>query len=255
MALAELSEDTALKQALLGEGRDFHAENAAAWLNKGVSDVSPRERKLAKTLTFQLTYGAGAKSMSESMGIIQGEASNFIYTFYSSYPQVHAWQLDVLSTLNLTAHDCGDREMGQPMRRSYYTNALTGRKLLFVEQVSKYTNNNKVQFSYTKAKNYPVQSFATGDIVPECLGRLAHRVLTRDKENDILLCSTTHDSVLLDIRKDELGLTIQLLKEALDVRRWMKARFNATLSMSYPIEIEVGHNWKNMVVLKFKNEE
>ena len=56
-------------------------------------------------------------------------------------------------------------------------------------------------FSPTQLKNYPVQGFATGDIVPEVLGRL-RRVLTEKGLSDkVLLVNTVHDSVLFDVDK------------------------------------------------------
>ena len=59
--------------------------------------------------------------------------------------------------------------------------------------------HSKVDFSPTKIKNYPVQGFATGDIVPECTGRMFRAIIAEEHlRNLLLMINTVHDSNLFD---------------------------------------------------------
>ena len=55
-------------------------------------DFTKAQRKLAKTLSFQLQYGAGATGMAKDNGIQKKIAENFIKIYYARYPGVKEWQ-------------------------------------------------------------------------------------------------------------------------------------------------------------------
>ena len=54
---------------------------------------------------------------------------------------------------------------------------------------------------FTQIKNYPVQSFATADIVPICLIYMTR--CWRQTRCRVVSVNTVHDSVVLDIHPDE----------------------------------------------------
>ena len=91
IVLAHLSQDKQLMQDII-DGVDMHTANAAKMLNKSEFKVTASERKLAKRFSFQLQYGAGAKSMAKSNGVGIQFAKDFIEAYYGRYPRVKEWQ-------------------------------------------------------------------------------------------------------------------------------------------------------------------
>ena len=135
--------------------------------------------------------------------------------------------------------------MGLPSGYGEYT-SITGRKYAFRE----YDDFNKgTSFSPTQMKNYPVQGFATGDIVPLVLGKL-YRVLKNDPllSDSCLMINTVHDSVVFDIRDEHLlEYTDKVITETMQAApRYLKERFNIDFDLELPVDGSVGRNWLDM---------
>ena len=64
---------------------------------------------------------------------------------------------------------------------------------------------------FTQIKNYPVQSFATADIVPLVLIMMEDRM--REQNLKSLIVNTVHDSIVIDIHPDEYEKVMGVLKE------------------------------------------
>jgi len=95
----------------------------------------------------------------------------------------------------------------------------------------------------TNVVNYPVQSFATADIVPlACI-----RALRRWGDLRSRLILTVHDSIVVDVHPDELDQVKNVLKDAmLGVKDDLIKRFNYEPVLPFDIEIEAGTNWMTM---------
>ena len=74
------------------DGVDLHRVFAAKIFAKAEADVSIPERKMAKGFSFQLQYGAGAKSIAEHWNVDTAIVKRFIKEYYARYPQVQEWQ-------------------------------------------------------------------------------------------------------------------------------------------------------------------
>jgi DNA polymerase-1 len=99
----------------------------------------------------------------------------------------------------------------------------------------------------TKIKNYPVQSFATADLVPLCLVNLRNEI--KKLGLSALIVNTVHDSVLLDCPKDEVEKVEDILGRVLSTSSIDKMISDFyDISMTVPLEIEhkVGRNWMEM---------
>ena len=68
--------------------------------------------------------------------------------------------------------------------------------------------------------NYPVQGFATADILPCCLVDLEKRL----RPYKSLICNTVHDSIVIDCHPDEEEQVVAILKFSRD--RWVCAPHN-----------------------------
>src|SRR5690606_12526374 len=108
VGLAILSGDPVLKDDILS-GRDMRRQRAADLFSKPVSEVTDDERQLAKRLSFQLQYGAGAASMAAKNGIAKELAELFIFQYYDRYKGVKEWQEHVRQSVEDSRVPTGDR--------------------------------------------------------------------------------------------------------------------------------------------------
>ena len=97
----------------------------------------------------------------------------------------------------------------------------------------------------TSIKNYPVQGFATADLLPIALINL-NKLLTNRKLKSIV-CNTVHDSIVLDVYPNEDEKAIETLKEAmLSISDECYKRYGFKYTMPVGIELKIGNDWLNM---------
>ena len=88
--------------------------------------------------------------------------------------------------------------------------------------------------------NYPVQGFATADVLPCCLVELSKQL----EGLNSLVCNTVHDSIVVDCYPSEEEQVINILKNSmLGVAKELKLRYNLNYDMPIGIEIKKGENW------------
>ena len=262
IALAHLSGDPTMKEDII-EGTDLHTVRAAQMYAKSPHAVTPQERQIAKVFSFQLQYGAGATSMAASCGVGVNIAKKFIASYYERYPEVKAWQEKV-------AEEYGARRM--PSQRVTpkgvtagmgWHHSITGRRYVMYEDDNPYAGQRKwgeaakepaTNFSPTKMKNYPVQGFATGDIVPMVLGEVFEMVMITKWRDRYKLINTVHDSILFDIspaNDEELLQFCTYLKRTMEgAPSLLKKHFNIDFELPLKVDISIGKNWG--VMKKYK---
>ena len=249
-ALAELSGDTVLKRDL-DSGRDLHTINAANWLSKDYSAVTKEERRAAKTISFQLQYGASYKGIAKRNGISPEAAKRFIDRYEDRYNGVAAWQHHVMTQVKRSRVPSSKHSpAGKPLGMGMYSCPVTKRMYTFYEKES--TNGfyaGKVDFYSPEVKNYPVQGFATGDIVPMMVGKLMRQLL---RYKGVRLINTVHDSILVDVHGDHTPESIaRILKGTLEgVPHYLKEDYGYVANNVFPVDVKWGKNWHDMVDIK-----
>ena len=99
---------------------------------------------------------------------------------------------------------------------------------------------------FTQIKNFPVQSFATADIVPISLIYIDKMLGINQMKSCIV--NTVHDSIVIDVHPDEKEKVLRVIHSANDKllnivnRRW-KLDFNVPLLL----EAKIGNNWLDTV--------
>jgi len=134
-------------------------------------------------------------------------------------------------------------EQGLPIGQS--TMQLpTGRLLLFKEYYNEWRKDNS--FSPTELRNYPVQSYATGDIVPTMLGEL-YRVyiqLPPELRDKMLPVCTVHDSVVWDVHPDAEDTFIELIPSTMvKVKQVLKDKLDVSFDVAIGVGVTKGVNW------------
>ena len=208
---AFLAQDaTAIEE--VSTGFDVHAYTA-----KVISDAGqPMSRQEAKAHTFAPLYGASG------FGRSQAEAT-YYQQFTTKYSGIAKWHealaKEALNTGKITTP--------------------SGREFAFPDVVRRRFGG--VTF-FTQIKNYPVQSFATADIVPISLIYI-DRLLTANRLHSCVV-NSVHDSVVIDVHPNEKDKVLKVISTANDkliaiVNRKWGIDFNVPLLL----EAKIGPNW------------
>lgn len=164
--------------------------------------------KIAKGFRFARQYGSGPNTMAKQAGVDIALAKKFIKAEEERYPVVTEWQEATIAAVKASAVATDRRTAeGNPVLMGTYV-SLTGRRYCFFTQdAPKFLQDKGVKsnFKPTEIKNYPVQGFATADIVPMVVGRLFRKITAHPLRDAMLLTNTVHDSVILDVDTDRIS--------------------------------------------------
>ena len=101
----------------------------------------------------------------------------------------------------------------------------------------------------TQIKNYPVQGFATADIVP--LACINIYKLMKEKNVKSLLVNTVHDSIVADVHPDEKYIMGKIFEQGTaDVIPALKEYYKINFNVPLDTEIKIGYNWLDMEEIK-----
>ena len=208
-AAAYLSQDgVAIEE--VSTGFDVHAYTAKVITDAG----QPTSRQDAKAHTFAPLYGA------TGFGRTPAEAEYYAH-FTQKYEGVADWHT---------------RLAKEAMNTSKIITP-SGREFAFPDVVRKATG--KVSH-FTQIKNYPVQSFATADIVPIAL-------LHIDKLLDTMkscVVNTVHDSIVIDVHPDEEKAVIEVINSTnRDLPSLITTRWGIVFNVPLLLESKIGDNW------------
>ena len=101
----------------------------------------------------------------------------------------------------------------------------------------------------TQIKNYPVQGFATADIVP--LACINIYKLMREKKVKSLLINTVHDSIVADVYPGEEDAVREIFnKGTADVIPALNQYYKINFNVPLDTELKIGYDWLNMEEVK-----
>ena len=191
-------------------GFDVHSYTAKVITDAG----QPTTRQDAKAHTFAPLYGA------TGFGRTPAEAAYYTH-FTEKYEGIGLWHT------RLAKEAINTRKITTP----------SGREFSFPDVVRKH--NGRVSH-FTQIKNYPVQSFATADIVPIAL-------LHIDKLLDGMqscVVNTVHDSIVIDVHPDEERQVIDLINQTNnELPDLIKLRWGIDFNVPLLLESKIGDNW------------
>ena len=206
---AYLSQDaTAIKE--IEDGFDVHSYTAQVITDAG----QPTSRQEAKAHTFAPLFGATGYGRSKA------EAA-YYKQFVDKYKGIASWH---------------SRLGNEAVNEGKITN-VSGRQYAFPDVIRR---ENGTVSHFTMIKNYPVQGFATGDVVPVVLIEL-DRLL---RPMNSCLVNSVHDSMVIDTHPDEiddvLG-TIDLINTNLN--GMIQKEYNIKVNVPLLLESKIGDNW------------
>ena len=208
---AFLSQDrTAIDEVTTGF--DVHSYTA-----KVISDAGQHmSRQEAKAHTFAPLYGASG------FGRTQAEAE-YYQQFTKKYSGIAKWHTSLASEALNTG------KITTP----------SGREFAFPD-VQRRRNGSVTYF--TQIKNYPVQSFATADIVPISLIYI-DKMLEINKLNSCIV-NTVHDSIVIDVHPNEKEKVLRIISRTNEVlTSLVNKRWNLDFNVPLLLEAKIGPNW------------
>ena len=178
------------------------------------ADTIGCSRQDAKAHTFKPLYGGMSGTENEK---------KYYSAFLKKYPDIRVW------------HD----ELQNEAIRHKVVTIPTGREYAFPKAERMPWGGSS--FS-TKIKNYPVQGFATADIVPlACI--LINQLLEQNNTKSLLI-NTVHDSIIADVFPGEEKIVAQCLNNGcLGVVSKMKDMYGINFNVPLDVELKVGSNW------------
>jgi len=208
-AAAYLSQDEVAIEEV-STGFDVHSYTAEVITNAG----QPTSRQDAKAHTFAPLYGA------TGFGRTKAEAEYYTH-FTEKYKGVASWHS------RLAKEAVNTRKITTP----------SGREFAFPDVVRKHTGRVS---HFTQIKNYPVQSFATADIVPIALLHIDGLL----KGMQSCIVNTVHDSIVIDVHPDEERKVLEVIQQTnKDLPNLITIRWGLVFNVPLLLEAKIGPNW------------
>jgi DNA polymerase I len=216
VVFAHLSGDAELKKAF-ADGADVHRRTAALIMGKDEADVTPAERRVAKTINFGVIYGMGAFRLAQELNIPRAQAQSFIDAYFSRYSGVAAF---IRQTVETT-------------RRDGYVTTILGRRRPIRAIDSR--NANERQAAERIAVNTPIQGSAA-DIVK--LAMLKVDATLRERFPDARILLQVHDELIVETPVQKAEAVAQAVSEAM----------SGALELSVPLRagVETASSWGDM---------
>ena len=206
---AFLSQDkTAMKE--IEDGFDVHSYTARIISDAGEETT----RQEAKAHTFAPLYGA------TGFGRTPAQATYYKH-FTDKYKGIALWH----------------SRLAKEVMNTGKVKIPSGREFAFPD-AKRYASGKITHF--TQVKNYPVQSFATADIVPLILLEIDKKL----SDFNSCIVNTVHDSIVIDVHPDEKEDVIQLLSSINNsMKDIIDNQFNIDFNVPLLLEAKIGNNW------------
>jgi len=198
----------------IATGFDVHSYTAQVITDAG----QKTSRQDAKAHTFAPLFGATGYGRSKA------EAAYYKH-FVEKYEGIAAWH----------------KKLGDEAMRFMKITNVSGRQYAFPDVRRR---DNGMPSHFTMIKNYPVQGFATGDVVPVVLNRL-HELL---QPLHSCVVNSVHDSMVVDVHPDEEREVLAIIDQLnTGINDLVEQTYNVTMNVPLLLEAKIGPNWLDTV--------
>jgi len=203
--------------AAFKRGEDIHATTAAAINEVALTDVTPTMRREAKAINFGIIYGQGSFGLSQTAGIPQWKAKEFIDKYFATYTGIKK----MIEQFIKDAQKTGRAE------------TLFGR----IRQIPE-INSSTLQIQKAAERtaiNTPLQGTAA-DIMKIAMINV-HDALAKCGEDAKVLLQV-HDELVVEVKDDLVEKVAKIVREnMIDVIK---------LKAPLAVNVEEGNNWEEM---------
>lgn len=221
--MAHFSGDESLINAFKNN-LDIHTATAAEIMGKELSDVTPNERRSAKTVNFGLLYGMGVFGLAKQLGVENGVAKDYIKRYFARYPAIHDYMENTKSYAKSTG----------------YVTTILGRKL-YAPDIN--SSNAMIRQGAERASiNAPLQGSAAEIIKLAMIA--VDKILPKDHAKLLL---QVHDELVFEVDSDKADEIGELIKTAMQNVLTDTAKslgWDVDFAVPLVVEIGVGENWE-----------
>ena len=213
--MAHMSGDKAMIEAFRS-GEDIHRDTASRLFHVATAEVTPDQRRKAKTANFGIIYGISAFGLRQRMGneMSIGEAKAIIDGYFASYPAVKEYI---------------DRTIAEA-KNNGFVQTIFGRKRYLPDINS--ANANVRSLAERNAINAPLQGSAA-DIIKIAMAEVARRLKAEGLRSKMIL--QVHDELIVDTLVSEKAQVEKILREAMEGA--------AQLAIPLVVDVGEGANW------------
>ena len=211
--LAHLSGDELLVSDLEG-GLDVHSATASRIFNLEPDQVTPDQRRFAKTVNFGLLYGMTSFRLARELGVERAEAEDIIERYLGRYKGIATFQQDNLASA---------REKG-------YVTTLLGRRR-FLPAINS-SDRQARQSAERMALNTPIQGTAA-DIIKLAMLKVDQLISSQFPQTSMIL--QVHDELVFEVPKDQLQAFSAKIKQTMETV--------VELKVHTKVDLGSGKNW------------
>ena len=211
--LAHFSKDEKLIESFR-KGEDIHSRTASEVFGVPLNEVTPQQRRQAKTANFAVIYGVSPYGLSQQTEMTPKEAKEFIDVYFAQHPQVKEY-----------IDNCIEKA-----RRDGYVTTLLGRRRYIPEITSR--NRQRREFAERTAINTPIQGSAA-DLIKVVM--LDIRNLLTKKKTKSKMILQVHDELVFEVHKEELHFMKDMVRD--------KMEGCVKLEVPIKVDIGIGENW------------
>ncbi len=212
--IADISNEEAMLEAFR-LNQDIHQATAARVFGVPLEEVTPDQRRAAKTVNFSIIYGAGATNLSNQLGIKRPEAKELIENYFRQYQGLKHY---METTVEFA-------------RKHGYVETLLGRRRTLRDIVSR--NGMQRSMAERMAINTPIQGTAA-DMIKVAMVNIWKAMRESKFRSSMIL--QVHDELVFDVHKDELEALKPIIHEKM-------ATAIPSLKVPILVEMGVGNNW------------
>ena len=205
--LAHVSGDPMLR-ASFESGEDLHARTAGETFGVPPSDVTRRQRDIAKMINYGIAYGLSAFGLAHRLGLEKSEAGDIIERYFARYAKVKQWLDDTIAQARTTG----------------VVKTMFGRRRYLPDINSR--NPAARSAAERTAVNTPIQGTAA-DLVKRAM--LKVDAALRGKHQARMLLQV-HDELVLEAPPAEVA----------EVGRIVKEQMSAAADLAVPLVVELG---------------
>ncbi|BCX15898.1 MAG: hypothetical protein KatS3mg098_127 [Candidatus Parcubacteria bacterium] len=196
---------------------DIHTLTAQKIFGVKKEEVTPHQRRLAKTLNFGMIYGMGYRALAQTAKISAQEAKEFIKKYFQQFPSIKDWQAEILKY-------CRQNEISVNINGRF-------RSLPYINSPNQFLASQAER----EALNMPTQSLAA-DILKLAMIKVFSYLQENQLASKIKIILSIHDELIFEVKK-ELAQEKYLKK----IKEIMESAYS--LRVPLKVRIKTGENW------------
>ncbi len=220
--LAHITHEPSLVEAFEHD-EDIHSATASQLFKTSLEEVTPDQRRLAKTVNFAVLYGQSAFGLARVTGMSNSEAAEFIRNYEKTFPLVRKYVEDTLFQA----------------RTQGFVQTLLGRKRYLPDMAGLQVAQR--QAAEREAINMPIQG-TNADMIKIAMIHLDEALRARQLRARSIL--QVHDELVLETPDEEMREVADLVSDCMVGA--------LTLSVPVKVEMKAGRNWYEVQPLRLR---